>query len=203
MKRAKNRRQRTITILFCAGLSILLLGMIACSQILKQSDSEKVEGQNEFQLSYNITQRKRDKKDIEYIVIHDTNNKDAGADAKSNYHYFNTGDRRSSADYFVDENGVLQVNDFYRYYTWHCGDGSGKNKITNQNSIGIEICVNKDGNYKKAVEHTVELTKELMQELSIDKDHVVRHFDASGKECPMSMSDKDWKKWSEFKKKLG
>lgn len=156
----------------------------------------------EYQIAYNRTQRRRGKQDIKYIVIHDTANRSHGADAMHHYRFFNSRNQNSSADYFVDDHTILKVNDYYTYYTWHCGDGQGKNGITNQNSIGVEICINRDGNYKQAVANTEELVKNLMQELDIDSEHVVRHFDASGKSCPATMQDSSWKQWEKFKEQL-
>lgn len=139
---------------------------------------------------------------IRYIVIHDTQNTNKGADSDAHFNYFNGGNRNSSADFFVDSEKILQVNDYTKYYTWHVGDGKGKNGITNQNSVGVEICINEDGNYKKAVEKAKELTKYLMKELAIPEENVIRHFDASGKLCPASMSENNWAKWNEFKSGL-
>lgn len=75
----------------------------------------------------------------------------------------------------------MQVNNYKKYYTWQVGDGKGIYGITNQNSIGIEICVNANGDYNKAFNKTVELIKYLMGELGIPAERVVRHYDASGK----------------------
>ena len=152
-----------------------------------------------LQIAYNRTKRTSP---IKYIVIHDTGNKSKGADANSHYRYFNGGNRNSSADFFVDDTKVLQVNDYTKYQTWHVGDGKGKYSITNSNSIGIEICVNADGDYFKAFVKAVELTKHLMKELNIPIENVVRHYDASRKNCPASMSSDGWLKWNEFKKSL-
>lgn len=139
---------------------------------------------------------------IKYIVIHDTGNKSKGADADAHFNYFNGGNRSSSADFFVDDKKILQINDYNKYYTWHVGDGKGKYGITNQNSIGIEICVNADGDYNKAFLNAVELTKYLMKELNIPDERVVRHYDASRKNCPASMNANNWAKWEEFKELL-
>ena len=136
---------------------------------------------------------------IKYIVIHDTGNPSKGANALSHFNYFNGGNRNSSADFFVDNEQVICVNNYNKYYTYQCGDGRGKYGITNQNSIGIEICINSDGNYQQAFEKTVELTKHLMKELNIPAERVVRHYDASRKKCPASMSNNDWALWNEFK----
>ena len=151
------------------------------------------------QIAYNRVKRASA---IKYIVIHDTGNKAKGADAEAHFKYFNGGNRSSSADFFVDDKKVLQVNDYTKYYTWQVGDGKGKYGITNQNSVGIEICVNADGNYEKAVANAIELTKYLMKELNIPAERVVRHYDASRKNCPASMSADGWLAWKEFKEKI-
>lgn len=152
-----------------------------------------------MQIKYNRTTRKEKPK---YIVIHDTGNKGRGADAKAHFNYYNTGNRQSSADVFADSEGYLVINDYNRYYTWHCGDGKGCNGITNSNSLGVEICINSDGDYDKAVKNAVVITRMLMHELNIPESRVVRHFDASGKVCPATMSKDGWSGWFKFKEML-
>ena len=154
---------------------------------------------NKKQITYNISKRNTA---ATYIVIHDTGNKNKGADAEAHFKYFNGGNRNSSADFFVYDKQILQVNDYLKNYTWHCGDGKGRYGITNGNSIGIEICVNSDGNYEKAYANAIELTKQLMKELNITVDRVVRHYDASRKNCPASMSSQSWALWNDFRKAL-
>ena len=139
---------------------------------------------------------------IRYIVVHDTGNPSRGANATAHYNYFNGGDRSSSADFFVDDTQILCVNDYYKFYTWHCGDGHGKYGITNRNSVGIEFCINVDSDRDKTLERTAQLVRELMQELNIPIDRVVRHYDASRKNCPQSMSGNGWAQWYKFKEKL-
>ncbi len=139
---------------------------------------------------------------IKYIVVHDTGNPSRGANATAHYNYFNGGDRSSSADFFVDDTQVLCVNDYYKFYTWHCGDGHGKYGITNRNSVGIEFCINVDSDRDKTLERTAQLVRELMQELNIPIERVVRHYDASRKNCPQSMSGNGWAQWYKFKEKL-
>jgi N-acetylmuramoyl-L-alanine amidase len=131
--------------------------------------------------------------DIKYIVVHDTGNKRKGADAYANYRYFNSKDRKASAHYFVDDKEILQLVEDHNA-SWHCGDGKGKYGITNHNSIGIEVCVNEDGNYEKAVENAVDLVKYLMDKYNIPLERVVRHYDASRKICPKGREVKYLKK---------
>lgn len=139
---------------------------------------------------------------IQYIVIHDTGNTRKGANAEAHYNYFNGGNRSSSADFFVDDKQILCINDYTKYYTWQCGDGKGKYGVTNSNSIGIEICINSDSDRSKAVANAIALTKELMAELNIPIERVVRHYDASRKMCPGTMAKNDWAEWKEFKQAL-
>jgi len=148
------------------------------------------------QIAYNRSTRTQP---IKYIVIHDTGNRSAGADAQSHFNYFNSGNRDSSADFFVDDKDIWQVNDYAKYYTWHCGDGKGKYGITNQNSIGVEMCINSDGDYENAYNNLIEVTKYLMDKLNITADYVVRHYDASRKNCPQTFTEE---RWNDFKARI-
>lgn len=148
---------------------------------------------NLMQIGYNVTPMQRGRGDIKYIVVHDTGNNKASADAMNHFKYFNSGNQKASADFFVDSDMIIQTNDYYKYYTWHCGDGGRDAKINNRNSIGVEICINSDGNYAVSTEKAADLIRILMKELNIDINHVVRHYDASGKDCPVTMNNADWK----------
>lgn len=192
-KAARCRRKRFFRF-FCLLAAFFLLR--SCINQQREPVHDNLDAPR--QIAYNRTPLERTKEDICYIVIHDTANKGLGADAESHFEFFNRENQSSSADFFVDNKEILQVNDYYQYYTWHCGDGYGRNEVTNQNSIGVEICINRDGNAGKAMKNAALLVKRLMKELSIDKEHVVRHYDASGKICPGSMEKKDWKKWKQF-----
>src|SRR5690606_24633471 len=76
---------------------------------------------------------------------------------------------------------------------WHAGDGRGPG---NTKSIGIEICVNSDGDYEKAKENAAWLVRKLMKKLNIPIDRVVQHNRWSGKNCPRRMSAEG--KWGHF-----
>lgn len=150
---------------------------------------------NKKLISYNFVKGRKEK--IKYIVIHDTGNKSLGANADAHYRYFNSGYVGQSAHYFVDQNEVIQIiedNDT----AWAVGDGKGKYGVTNNNSLSIEICVN-DGDYTREVQLTIELTAYLMKKHNIDINHVIRHYDASKKNCPAFMSKNNWEAWGAFK----
>ena len=139
-----------------------------------------------------------------YIVIHETDNTNIGADAERHYQYFNGGDRGTSAHYVVDDKQAIQLVE-HNVQSWHNGKKYVSNpavpQCNNSNSIGIEICVNQDGDYSKAVDNAVELTKKLMKELNIPADRVIRHYDSCGKQCPAKML-REPKLWTDFKKTI-
>lgn len=145
-------------------------------------------------IAYNYSKRKGT---IKYIVVHDTGNRGTNAGAVSHYKYFNGGDRRSSAHYFVDDSNIIECVEV-SLVSWHCGDGRGKYGITNDNSIGIEICINPESNYHMALAQAREIIRFLMNTYNIKKEYVVRHYDASRKLCPASMSSNDWEIWKSF-----
>ncbi len=149
------------------------------------------------QIAYNRTARREKPR---FIVVHTTGNPKKGANARAHFDYWNSGNVGRSADFVVDDKEALKINDYNKYYTWHCGDGKGRYGITNANSIGVEICVNEDGDFEKALENAVVLLRRLKAETGIE--NVVRHYDASRKMCPAALSDNDWEKWKEFKRRI-
>lgn len=193
--RGAKRGRVAMVLFFIAAALLFYLHPFRDSAVISNLDAP-------YQIAYNRTAKSRTKEDVCYIVVHDTANKSRGADAMRHYAFFNRENQASSADFFVDDTQILQVNDYFTYYTWHCGDGKGTRDITNQNSIGVEICVNRDGNYRKALENAEQLVARLMAELDIDASHVVRHYDASGKNCPASMEKHNWRKWEQFKEAI-
>ena len=134
----------------------------------------------------------------QFIVIHETDNTDVGANADAHFRYWNTNDNASSSVHFVvDDTKVIQLLELNQK-AWHVGDNKGYSNITNNNSISIEICVNSDGDYTKARQNCIELVKYLLGVTGLTTDKVVRHNDASGKHCPRKMLD-DPQLWTDFK----
>lgn len=145
--------------------------------------------------------RSRGKVGIKYLVIHDTGNTNPGAGALNHRNYVENNERGASAHYFVDDKVIVQyVGDSLA--AGSVGDGKGRFGITNSNSLSIEMCINSDGNYLKMYKNTVELTKNLMKKFNIPWERVVRHYDASRKNCPRHMSENNWEKWKKFKEDI-
>lgn len=137
-----------------------------------------------------------------YIVIHDTGNYSVGASAEMHYRYFNSGNKNASAHLFVDDKQILQLIEF-KDKSWAVGDGGNKYGICNENSINIEMCINSDCNYAIMLTNTIELTAYLMKTYNINIDKVVRHWDASRKNCPQTMNNNgNWSKWTSFKQSV-
>ncbi len=136
-----------------------------------------------------------------FIVVHDTGNVSVGADARAHFRYFDGGYRGASAHYFVDDEGAVETVEVARS-AWHCGDGRGRFGIYNYNSIGVELCVNSDGDWERTKANAMELIRFLMKFYNIPKSNVVRHYDASRKMCPRKMSANNWKEWWIFREMI-
>lgn len=130
-----------------------------------------------------------------YITIHQTGNTGKGANARNHAKYMNNGSP-TTWHYTVDDREVIKhFND--NVQCWHCGDGRGAG---NTMSIGIELCINSDGDYNKTISNAVELVKYLMQKHRIPITNVVQHNRWSGKNCPAQIrSKKNGISWEMFK----
>ena len=153
---------------------------------------------------------------IKYIVIHYTAND--GDTALSNAKYFANGSRGASAHYFVDSKNIVQsVKD--DYVAWAVGGnkyddttktGGGKfyGKCNNNNSLSIEICDDIKNNAiyptDSTINNIIELVRTLMKKYNISINNVIRHFDVTGKKCPMYWCGDSKKngKWQKFKNSI-
>lgn len=129
---------------------------------------------------------------IRYIVIHYVG---ALGGAKANCQWYAGGVRGASAHYFVDFDGSVWQSVEDSNIAWHCGAKAYKHpECRNANSIGIELCVRNKGSQTDTsrdwyfedatVTNAVQLTKELMAKYGVPEEHVIRHYDVTGKICP-------------------
>lgn len=150
----------------------------------------------------NFSDLNRSKKQIKFVILHYVG---AVSTAKNNAEYFYSTYRGASAHYFVDDKEIWQVvedNDA----AWAIGANKYYTDARNSNSISVEMCCYymQNGNInvaKEVEEKAVELVKMLMKKYNIDVDHVIRHYDATRKNCPAPFV-KDTERWDNFKKKL-
>lgn len=135
---------------------------------------------------------------VRYITIHQTGNTNRGANAQAHANIqTNLNPRQASWHYSVDDKQAIQSFDD-KVQCWHAFDGRGPG---NTSSIAIEICINSDGNYKKAIQNAAELTKHLMDKHNLSIDKVKQHYDWYPKNCPAQLRA-NYKEisWSDFKK---
>lgn len=156
---------------------------------------------------------KRSESSIKYLVYHYTGNK--GDTAENNGKYFKNNVVKASANFFVDDTTVVESVPV-GYIAWAVGGsrysncsstGGGKyyGKATNTNTLNIEMCGDKTGVASpKTQENAITLGKELMEKYNIPPEDVIRHFDVTGKSCPVYFcgSASKNKEWKEFKAKL-
>jgi N-acetylmuramoyl-L-alanine amidase CwlA len=129
-----------------------------------------------------------------YITVHETGNKSVGANAQMHARYL----KGSTAnDAPVSWHFTVSSEQIYQHLpviesAFHAGDGG--QGIGNRQSIGIEICVNSDGNFEKAKANAQWLIRTLMAERHIKIENVVQHNHWSGKNCPSTMRNTNtWK----------
>lgn len=143
--------------------------------------------------------------DIKYIVVHFTGNK--GDTALNNCKYFQGPNRHASAHCFIDGSGVVYKSVSLKRVAWAVGgcytlkNGAGsKYKVaTNANSLSIEMCNCVGGVPADVYKDLVWLVTYYMKKYNIDADHVIRHWDVNGKDCPDPWIGKNNKGWNKFK----
>lgn len=127
-----------------------------------------------------------------FIVVHETDNTRSGADADAHARLqYNGNSRSASWHYTVDDKEAVQSFE----HTWRCwaaGSTTGNNQ-----GIQVEVCVNCDGNYQKAMQNAAELVAKIMKDEGIPISNVVQHNYFSGKNCPRSMRQGKIT-WSQF-----
>lgn len=117
-----------------------------------------------------------------YLIIHETANTAKSANAQAHANLQSNGNsRQASWQFSVDEKQIIQSFS-EDYICWHAGNSS-----YNRQGIGIEICVNSDGDFQGAVKNAAELVKYLMRKHNIPISRVIMHRAASGKNCPANL----------------
>jgi peptidoglycan hydrolase-like protein with peptidoglycan-binding domain len=133
--------------------------------------------------------------------MHWTANEGKGADAVANRNYFNSTNRGASAHYIVDDHQIIQcIPD--DEVAWHVGASKyrtigemvrEKPFGPNYFLIGIEMCVNRDGDWSKTYRNSIELVAYLLKKYNLTINNIYRHFDITGKDCPkMMIEESDW-----------
>ena len=125
---------------------------------------------------------------IKWIVIHNTGNRNSAEPmAWNNTEYFKNYNRNASAHYFIDDGSIIWQCVPDNKAAWSIGTGPRLNGATNENSINIEVCEPRSCKFTDGeIDRLSELVQYLMEKYDIDKYHVCRHYDATGKKsCPI------------------
>lgn len=118
-----------------------------------------------------------------WITVHETANERPGANAEAHRRFVQVGGGPEgvSFHFVVDDREVVQLLPTIEN-GWHAGDGA--NGPGNRTSLGIELCVNRDGDWERTQEHGVRLVAALCRALGLGAERVVPHQHWSGKRCP-------------------
>lgn len=136
------------------------------------------------------------------VTIHNTGNTSQGANALSHGRYLQGGGKNTQASwhYCVDENCItrsIPENEV----AWHAGDGAGSG---NYKTVAIEICMNSDGNIKRATDNATELTADILRRHGMKQaeGYVYQHNHWSGKNCPQKIREGAPYNWQAFLNKV-
>lgn len=143
-------------------------------------------------------------KEVRKIVLHWTGN--PGASAESHQRYFNgtaiKNKTYASAHIFVDSKEAICIIPLEEV-AYHANDHYERNSSgavyrgipelepnANKLSIGVEMCVEKDGTISQAtISRTVKVIAELCKMFKLNANDIVRHYDITHKPCPKPFVD--------------
>jgi len=136
-----------------------------------------------------------------FVTVHETGNTSRGAGARNHANYLKGNDaanRPVSWHYTTDDKETYQhlpeTEDAF-----HAGDGAGNG---NRQSIGIEMCVNSDGDFLKTIDRTAVLVADICRRRNIPIENVVQHNRWSGKNCPKNIRAGRPHDWNAFISKV-
>lgn len=133
-------------------------------------------------ISEGTSARPGTKRKIEYVIIHETDNFAKGTGAKNHAEYLSKNNTDATSwHYTVDDKEIYH----------HIPDNEVANHSATQEGnlygIGVELCVNKDGNFNQTFENATKLVAYLLKEYNLSSKDIKTHHDFSGKDCPHSI----------------
>ena len=210
-RRRKRRKQQIIfrAVTFTVFFLVLLLIVMLVRKVADKSAAEEtmvsepvkyVEESPDFAvelLSVNEYSRPgTELSQVNGIVVHYTAN--PGSTAQNNRDYFEglkDSHETSVSSHFVVglEGEIIQC-----VPTWEMAYASNSRNV---DTVSIECChPDETGKFnRKTYRSVVELTAWLCQKFGLTEEDVIRHYDVTGKACPLYYVEYE-KKWEEFKK---
>lgn len=138
--------------------------------------------------------------DIIWIVVHESGMPQVGNTASKLNEIMHrkmvSNEANSSWHYSVDAFDIFHHIPNH-LGAWHASDGSTTGG-GNRNGIGIEMCINQDGNYEGSLHNDAKLIAYLMHEYNLSLINIRRHYDFAPdkKQCPYYMIETN--RWHEF-----
>lgn len=184
-------------------IGILVLALIASAQqILKdQAKADRVEQVRQVQIPDWVeirlidvdgtSRRGEELEDVQDIVIHYVGN--PGTTAEQNRCYYCNPDSTVSSHFLIGLDGeILQCLPLH--------EKSSATNWRNADTISIEVChPDESGQFTGATYASlVRLTAWLMDACGLGQDHIIRHYDVTGKECPKYFVVNE-QAWEQFK----
>ncbi len=130
---------------------------------------------------------------ISYLVVHYVGATGSALDNARYFHTHHPSSLNASAHFFVGhaaEGGAVYRSVPLADTAWHCGAKQYRHPLCrNYNSIGVELCCHRDSKGvwyfdPETVAAAQTLCRSLMAQYRIPPDHVLRHYDVTGKDCP-------------------
>ena len=153
-----------------------------------------------------------------YITVHSTYNQARGANARAHASGLFRGNHKSEHNSLGYLAWHFTVDDGAIYQSLPCnetGEHADYNGPGNRNSVGVEMCENRDGSWSRTMDRTARFVAVMMKEYNIPISRVVPHYhwrmiryddgkDLKHKSCPHLLMDdgKPGKKWSDYQAKI-
>lgn len=191
-----NKKNKILLSILCLLLAVVIVAGVG--SLFKKPTSHSAEPENVYGVAvYNdfisetLPCRPGTLRKIKYVVIHETANAAKGSNAKNHSEFLKRGgEGKVSWHYTVDDTEIYHhIPD--NEEAWHAGEREG-----NAHGIGVELCVNSDGDFEKTFENGAKLTAYLIEAYNLSIDDVRQHNHFSGKNCPMKIRESD--RWDEF-----
>ena len=129
------------------------------------------------------TRRPGEIREIRYITIHETDNRSEGADSAAHNTFLVGNDTDVTGWHYTVDAAVIYHNLPDNEIAWNAGD-QRERYGGNMNGIGIELCVNIDGDFTQTVKNGAALTAALLDAYGLTPDDVRMHSDFMDKVCP-------------------
>lgn len=164
------------------GLIVVILGVTIYNSCMRVVDISKIDYPSYITqdfISKDGHSRTGDKlRRVNDIVIHYVGNE--GSTAQANRDYFDSSKSTVSSHFVVGLSGeVIQCVPL--------DEKSSASNERNRDTISIEVChPDASGKFNDVTyQRVVELTAWLCSEFGLDEDDVIRHYDVTGKLCPL------------------